>query len=85
LLAAAQAVLTPSQNGWREAISKDFPGIIHVKARGVTIKTAEALDVTLDGELRGRTPILVTSAPRALNVIVPRASSEPAQSGAAGG
>jgi diacylglycerol kinase (ATP) len=85
LLAAAQMALTPPINGRREAISRHFPGIHHVKAREVLIETAEPVDITLDGELRGRTPILVTSAARALNVIVPPASQTSAQSGAAGG
>jgi diacylglycerol kinase (ATP) len=85
LLAAAQMALTPNKDGKREAISRHFPGIHHVKARQVTIETAEPVDVTLDGELRGRTPILVTSAARALNVIVPPASMIPAQGGEAGG
>ncbi len=85
LLAAAQMALTPPVNGRREAVSRHFPGIQHVKARQVMIETAEPMDVTLDGELRGRTPILVTSAERALKVIVPLTSSIPAQSGEAGG
>ncbi len=85
LLAAAQMALAPNKDGKREAISRHFPGIRHVKARQVFIETNEPVDVTLDGELRGRTPILVTSAARALNVIVPPASLIPAQSGEAGG
>ncbi len=85
LLAAAQMALTPPLNGRREAVSRHFPGIHHVKARQVAIETAEPVDVTLDGELRGRTPIVAASAERALKVIVPRASVNCAQSGAAGG
>ncbi len=85
LLAAAQMALAPPKDGRREAISRHFPGIHHVKARQVMIETAEPVDVTLDGELRGRTPILAASAPRALKVIVPHASCIPAQSGEAGG
>lgn len=85
LLAAAQMALSPPKDGRREAISRHFPGIHHVKARQVMIETAEPVDVTLDGELRGRTPILAASAGRALKVIVPHASCIPAQSGEAGG
>jgi diacylglycerol kinase (ATP) len=85
LLAAAQMALTPPINGRRAAVSRHFPGIHHIKARQVMIETAEPMDVTLDGELRGRTPILVTSAKRALKVIVPHASFIPAQGGEAGG
>ncbi len=81
LLAAAQVALTPPVDGRREAISRAFPGIRHVKARQVMIETAEPVDVTLDGELRGRTPILVTSAARALTVIAPHVSQASAQSG----
>ncbi len=86
LLAAAQVAFIPSSDGRREAASRSFPGIRHVKARQVLIETAAPADVTLDGELRGRTPILVSSAARALKVIVPRASpTTPAQSGGVGG
>ncbi|HEY7349737.1 MAG TPA: diacylglycerol kinase family protein [Ktedonobacterales bacterium] len=85
LLAAAQVALSAPVEGKREAISRHFPGIRHVKARQVAIETAQSADVTLDGEIRGRTPILVASAARALKVIVPRASQTPAQSGGAGG
>jgi diacylglycerol kinase family enzyme len=85
LLAAAQMVFMPPQNGRRQAISQHFPGIRHVKARQVLIETARPVDVTLDGELRGRTPILVASAARALKVIVPHASQTAAQSGGVGG
>jgi diacylglycerol kinase (ATP) len=85
LLAALQAALAPSENGWREANSKNFPGIHHIQAGGVTIATDKPVDVTLDGEIRGRTPIEVTSAARALNVIVPQASDVLKDRGAAGG
>lgn len=76
LLAAAQTALAPSSNGWREASSKDFPGIRHIKAERVTIATDEPVDVTLDGELRGRTPLGVASAARALKVMVPEQNHE---------
>jgi diacylglycerol kinase (ATP) len=85
LLAVAQMTITPPKDGRREAISQSFPGIRHVKARQVLIETAEPADVTLDGELRGRTPMLVTSTARALKVIVPPATQTTAQSGGAGG
>lgn len=85
LLAAAQMALAPSRDGRREAVSRSFPGIHHIKARQVLIETAQPVDVTLDGEIRGRTPILVSSAARALKIIVPQASDTSAQSGGAGG
>lgn len=49
-----------------------IPGIHHVQARGVTITTnADPQDVTLDGEIRGRTPTYVHMAEQRLRVIVP--------------
>jgi diacylglycerol kinase (ATP) len=77
LVSGALTILTPPKNGRREARSSEFPGIHHVKAHGVTIQTAEPADVTLDGEIRGRTPIYVVSAARALTVIVPAAEPVP--------
>lgn len=71
LLEAARAALKSDKHGWREANSARFPGIRHVRARQITIETDEPVDVTLDGELRGRTPIVVTSVARALQVFVP--------------
>lgn len=77
VVAAAQTALASPINGWREARSSEFPGIHHIKAHGVTIHTTEPADVTLDGEIRGRTPIHVVSAARALKVIVPAAERVP--------
>ena len=71
LLEAGRAALKADKHGWREANSARFPGIRHVRARQVTIETEEPVDVTLDGELRGRTPIVVTSVARALQIFVP--------------
>ena len=71
LLEAARAALRADKYGWRAAHSARFPGIRHVRARQVTIETEEPIDATLDGELRGRTPIIVTSISRALQVFVP--------------
>lgn len=49
-----------------------IPGIRHVQAHGVTIKTSnDPQDVTLDGEIRGQTPALVQMAKQRLRVIVP--------------
>jgi len=85
LLAAAQTAFVPAKNGWREAVSRRFPGIRHVKAGEVMIETPQPMDVTLDGELRGRTPLRALSAPHALKVIVPQVYTAAAQSGGAGG
>jgi diacylglycerol kinase (ATP) len=49
-----------------------IPGVHHVQARGVTISTnADPQDVTLDGEIRGQTPIHVHMAEQRLRVLVP--------------
>ncbi|HEY5003534.1 MAG TPA: diacylglycerol kinase family protein [Ktedonobacteraceae bacterium] len=49
-----------------------IPGIHHVQARGVTITTSvDPQDVTLDGEIRGQTPISVRMASERLRVVVP--------------
>lgn len=50
----------------------DIPGIHHIQARGVTITTnADPRDVTLDGEVRGQTPMHVRMAEERLPVLVP--------------
>jgi diacylglycerol kinase (ATP) len=49
-----------------------IPGIHHVQARGVTITTStDPRDVTLDGEVRGQTPMYVHVADEQLRVKVP--------------
>jgi diacylglycerol kinase (ATP) len=49
-----------------------IPGIHHVQARGVTITTSvDPQEVTLDGEIRGQTPISVRMASERLRVLVP--------------
>ncbi len=49
-----------------------LPGIHHLQARGVTIATsADPRDATLDGEVRGQTPMYVHVADERLRVIVP--------------
>jgi diacylglycerol kinase (ATP) len=50
-----------------------IPGIHHVQARGVTITTsADPRDATLDGEVRGQTPMYVHVADERLRVKVPK-------------
>ena len=47
-------------------------GIHHIQARGVTITTStDPREVTLDGEVRGQTPIYVCLADERLRVVVP--------------
>lgn len=49
-----------------------IPGIHHLQARGVIITTnADPRDATLDGEVRGQTPIHVQMADERLPVLVP--------------
>ena len=71
-------LLTPPPN-WRErhaghlpAELTGIPGIHHLQARGVTITTnADPQDATLDGEVRGQTPMFVRLANKRLQVVVP--------------
>ncbi len=49
-----------------------IPGLHHFQARGVTITTsADPRDATLDGEVRGQTPMYVHVAEERLRVMVP--------------
>ncbi len=49
-----------------------IPGIHHLQARGTTITTsADPRDATLDGEVRGQTPMYVHVADERLRVMVP--------------
>lgn len=49
-----------------------IPGIHHIQARGVIITTsADPRDATLDGEIRGQTPIYAHVADQRLRVMVP--------------
>lgn len=49
-----------------------IPGVHHVRAKGVTIITnTDPQDVTLDGEVRGQTPLHTHLSPRQVRVVVP--------------
>jgi diacylglycerol kinase family enzyme len=51
----------------------DIPGIHHVRAKAVTIAAdTEWQDVTLDGEIRGRTPIYARVADERLRILLPK-------------
>jgi diacylglycerol kinase (ATP) len=50
-----------------------FPGVRRYQARAVAIATVEPVDVTLDGEVRARTPIDIRVAPAAVAVLLPPA------------
>jgi len=68
---------TPLANGEKHfthhpAELTGIPGIHHVQARGVTIMTnVDPRDATLDGEVRGQTPMYVHVAEERLRVKVP--------------
>lgn len=47
-----------------------LPGVRRFRARAAIIETADAVDVTLDGEIRTHTPVLVRVAPHRLRVLV---------------
>jgi diacylglycerol kinase (ATP) len=74
-----QDVQAPQAQSWHAHYSNlfsaeltDVPGIHHVKAHSVTINTiGEGQNVTLDGEVRGQTPIRASVADRRLRLIVP--------------
>lgn len=48
-----------------------LPGVRRFRARAVTIETADAMDVTLDGEIRTHTPAMIRVSPQPLRVLVP--------------
>jgi diacylglycerol kinase family enzyme len=48
-----------------------LPGARWFRARAVEIETAQPVELTLDGELRGRTPAVARVAPKAIQMIVP--------------
>ncbi len=48
-----------------------LPGARWFRARAVEIETEQPVELTLDGELRGRTPAVARVAPGAVRVIVP--------------
>ena len=57
-----------------------IPGIHHFQAKGVVITTnADPRDVTLDGEVRGQTPVYAQMAEERLRVVVPQDIVESAQ------
>jgi diacylglycerol kinase family enzyme len=69
---------TPESNGEKRTFThhpaelSGIPGFHHVQAAGVTIMTsADPRDATLDGEVRGQTPMYVHVADEQLRVKVP--------------
>ncbi|MFI5273730.1 MAG: diacylglycerol kinase family protein [Ktedonobacterales bacterium] len=53
-----------------------LPGVIRYQAHRVVIETPEPVDVTLDGELRAHTPVVVRVAPEPLRIILPTDESK---------
>ena len=61
-----------SHSGHHPAELTGIPGIHHLQASSVIIKTdADPRDATLDGEVRGQTPAYVRVANERLRVVVP--------------
>ncbi|MEO7002023.1 MAG: diacylglycerol kinase family protein [Ktedonobacterales bacterium] len=56
-----------------EALS--LPGIYRYKAQAAIIETPDAVDVTLDGEIRAHTPTLVRVAPQPVRIFAPAAAA----------
>jgi len=54
----------------REQEAPRLPGVRRFRAKAVTIETADALDVTLDGEIRTHTPVMIRVSPQTLRVLV---------------
>lgn len=61
-----------SDQSARDVVELDLPGIWRFKARSVIIEQPADVDVTLDGEIRARTPLEITLAPEGLRVLVPQ-------------
>jgi diacylglycerol kinase (ATP) len=80
MAAALERLLTALTSGEREARSLEggaLPGGRWFRARSVTITTPTPVEITLDGELRGRTPAAVRIAPRAARILAPHARVAP--------
>ncbi|HEY7342653.1 MAG TPA: diacylglycerol kinase family protein [Ktedonobacterales bacterium] len=48
-----------------------LPGVRRFRAKAASIETADAMDVTLDGEIRTHTPVMIRVSPQSLRVLVP--------------
>lgn len=70
-----QAGVAPGRSE-QDVVELDLPGVWRFKARSAVIMQPADADVTLDGEIRGRTPIEITLAPGGLSVILPSARVE---------
>ena len=73
------AALNPSADQLENALAggetdenapSGLPGVRRFRARAAILETDEAVDVTLDGEIRTHTPVVVRVAPHRLRVLV---------------
>lgn len=67
--AAEERPEEPDQPG-HQGEPAHLPGVRRFRARAAIIETPEPVDVTLDGEIRTHTPVLVRVAPQSLRVLV---------------
>ena len=79
LAAAELAQETQAQAQTEVAIEEALalPGIYRYKAQAVILETPDAMDVTLDGEIRAHTPTLARVAPQPLRIFAPTPMSGP--------
>lgn len=80
MAAALESILVALTSGERETRSLErgaLPGGRWFRARAVNIATPQPVEITLDGELRGRTPAIVRVAPRPARILAPHARVAP--------
>jgi diacylglycerol kinase (ATP) len=75
---AASAHGTPHADVSDESVGLALPGVHRFQAREAVVETPAGVDVTLDGEIRARTPVQVRVAPKPVRVLL-RAGLQPAQ------
>ncbi|MFL5807456.1 MAG: diacylglycerol/lipid kinase family protein [Roseiflexaceae bacterium] len=68
--AAAEPVSAAPTTDSDEALGFALPGVRRYTIRSAVIETPKAVDVTLDGEVRAQTPVLVRMAPEPLRVLL---------------
>ncbi|MGZ3582258.1 MAG: diacylglycerol/lipid kinase family protein [Ktedonobacterales bacterium] len=68
---ADQAAQVSQNRTTDEAAGLALPGVRRFKARSAIMETAEPLDLTLDGEIRARTPARIGVAPNPLHILLP--------------
>ncbi len=73
---AREALETVDRGTAREAQRHEaenfmLPGVRRFQARSAVIESPHALDVTLDGEIRARTPVEIRVAPEPVRILLP--------------